>query len=159
MRQRLEKAGAGYIASPVSGNGKCVRAGKLSAVASGPRALFDEVEPCLAVIAGAGVAYVGEGELSRICKIAHNVLLGVIIQNLCEIAILAQKAGVLRHAFLDFINKSVLGSVFTRYKTPALVNLDWTTTFTPALLRKDLDLGMAAARTLGVPVPVTAATR
>lgn len=159
VRQRLEKAGAGYIASPVSGNGKCVKAGKLSAVASGPRALFDEVEPCLAAIAGAGVSYVGEGELSRICKIAHNVLLGVLIQNLCETAILAQKAGVPRHAFLDFINKSVLGSVFTRYKTPALVNLDWTTTFTPSLLRKDLDLGLAAARTLGVSVPITAATR
>ena len=55
-----------------------------------------------------------------------------------------------RHAFLEFMNNSVLGSIFTRYKSPALVNLDWTTTFTPTLLRKDLDLGLAAARELGV---------
>ena len=64
-----------------------------------------------------------------------------------------------RHAFLQFMNNSVLGSIFSRYKTPALVNLDFTTTFTPSLLRKDLDLGLAAAREFGVAMPVTAATR
>jgi 3-hydroxyisobutyrate dehydrogenase len=87
------------------------------------------------------------------------VFLGVVIQNLAEITVLAEKAGVPRHAFLEFINNSVMGSIFTRYKSPALVNLDFTTTFTPTLLKKDLDLGLSAARELGVPMPVTAATR
>ncbi|MGB0085794.1 MAG: NAD(P)-dependent oxidoreductase [Rhodomicrobiaceae bacterium] len=158
-RARLTAAGAEFIAAPVSGNGKCVRAGKLSAVASGPKAAFDLVQPYILAFAPRGVSYVGEGELSRICKIAHNVCLGVVIQNLAEVTILAQKAGVPRHAFLDFINNSVMGSIFTRYKSNALVNLDWTTTFTPTLLRKDLDLGLAAAHGLDVPMPVTAATR
>ena len=89
------------------------------------------------------MSYVGEGELARVCKIAHNVMLGVVIENLIEITLLAEKAGVPRHAFLAFINNGVMGSMFTRYKSPALVNLDWTTTFTPELLRKDLDLGLA----------------
>ena len=39
------------------------------------------------------------------------------------------------------------------------MNLDWTTTFTPKLLKKDLDLGLQAARELGVSMPVSAATR
>jgi len=72
---------------------------------------------------------------------------------------LAEKGGVPRHAFLDFINKSVMGSLFTKYKSPAFVNLDWTPTFTPYLLRKDLDLGLEAGRNLGVPQPLTALTR
>jgi 3-hydroxyisobutyrate dehydrogenase len=131
----------------------------LSAVASGPKAAFDVVGPYIQSFAPRGVSYVGEGELSRFCKIAHNVMLGVVIQNLAEITILAQKAGVPRHAFLDFINNSVMGSMFTRYKSNALVNLDWTTTFTPELLRKDLDLGLEAARRLDVAMHVTAATR
>ena len=158
-RARLTQAGVAFIAAPVSGNGKCVKAGKLSSVASGPKPAFDTVQPYIQAYAPRGVVYVGEGELSRICKIAHNVFLGVVIQNLAEITVLAQKAGVPRHAFLDFINDSVMGSIFTRYKTNALVNLDWTTTFTPELLRKDLDLGLAAARQADVPMPVTAATR
>ncbi|WP_367279111.1 NAD(P)-dependent oxidoreductase [uncultured Roseibium sp.] len=159
IRARLAERGADLIASPVSGNGKCVKAGKLSAVASGPKAAFDKVEPVISAIAANGASYVGEGELARFCKIAHNVFLGVVTQNLAEITVLAEKAGVPRAAFLDFMNNSVMGSVYTRYKTNAFVNLDWTTTFTPELLRKDLDLGLGSARNLGVPMPVTAATR
>jgi len=159
LRERLAARGAKFVASPVSGNGKCVKAGKLSIVASGPRDAFDTVKPLMAAMAPNGVSYVGEGELARFCKIAHNVFLGVVTQNLAEITIVAEKAGIQRSAFLDFINNSVMGSIFTRYKTNAFVNLDWTTTFTPELLRKDLDLGLTAARNLGVPVPVTAATR
>lgn len=159
IRARLAERGAALVASPVSGNGKCVKAGKLSTVASGPKDAFDKVEPMLAAFALRGVSYVGDAELARFCKIAHNVFLGVVTQNLAEITILCEKAGVPRHAFLDFMNNSVMGSVFTRYKSNALVNLDWTTTFTPALLRKDLDLGLESARNLNVAMPVTAATR
>lgn len=159
LRGRLEERGAEFVCSPVSGNGKCVRAGKLSSVCSGPRAAFDKVADIVSTIAVNGVSYVGEGELARFCKIAHNVFLAVVTQNLAEITILAQKAGVSRHAFLDFMNNSVMGSIFTRYKTNAFVNLDWTTTFTPGLLRKDLDLGLSAGRDLEVPMPVAAATR
>jgi len=159
MRRRLAGSGAAFIAAPVSGNAKVIKAGKLSAVASGPKGAFEAVKALILAFAPNGVSYVGEGELARICKIAHNVMLGVVIQNLCETTLIAQKLGVPRHAFLDFINNSVMGSMFTRYKSNALVNLDWTTTFTPELLRKDLDLGLAAARRLDVPVPVTAAAR
>jgi 3-hydroxyisobutyrate dehydrogenase len=159
IRARLSERGAAMLAAPVSGNALCVRAGKLSAVCSGPEAAFAEAQPLIETFAGRGAAYVGEDELARFCKIAHNVLLGVTFQSLAEITVLAQKAGVPRHAFLQFINDSVMGSIFTRYKSHALVNLDWTTTFTPELLRKDLDLGLQAARALEVAMPVAAATR
>jgi 3-hydroxyisobutyrate dehydrogenase len=159
IRARLKDAGADYIACPVSGNAKVIKAGRLSAVASGPEAAFRKVEEMITVFAPQGVSYVGDGELARVCKIAHNVMLGVVIENLIEITLLANKMGVPRHAFLAFMNNGVMGSMFTRYKSPALVNLDWTTTFTPELLRKDLDLGLELGREYDVPMPVTAATR
>src|SRR5262249_45874520 len=159
LRRRLAAAGAQYIAAPVSGNARVIRARKLSAVASGPQDGFRRVEHLIRVYAPEGVSYVGEGELARVCKIAHNVMLGVVIENLIEITLLTNKMGVPRHAFLAFLNRSVMGSVFTRYKSPALVNLDWTATFTPELLRKDLDLGLELGREQEVPMPVTAAAR
>jgi 3-hydroxyisobutyrate dehydrogenase len=159
IRDRLHQLGSEFVAAPVSGNAKVIKAGKLSAVVSGNEAACKTVMPMLAEIAPQGVSYVGGGELARICKIAHNVMLGVVIENLIEITLLANKMGVPRHAFLAFINNSVMGSMFTRYKSPALVNLDWTTTFTPELLRKDIDLGLALGREWDVPMPVTAATR
>jgi 3-hydroxyisobutyrate dehydrogenase-like beta-hydroxyacid dehydrogenase len=158
VRRAMESAGGAMLAAPVSGNAKVVKAGRLSIVASGPKDAYAMAEPYLAAV-GEGVSYVGDGELARIVKICHNVLLGVVSQSLAEITVLAERAGVPRHAFLDFINKSVMGSTFTRYKTPGIVKLDFTTTFTPVLLRKDLDLGLTAARELGVPMPLAAATR
>src|SRR6201990_2088199 len=159
IRDRLAQLGCDYVAAPVSGNAKVIKAGKLSAVISGPEAACKTVTPLIEVFAPRGVSYVGEGELARICKIAHNVMLGVVIENLIEIMLVAEKAGVPRHAFLAFINNGVMGSMFTRYKSPALVNLDWTTTFTPELLRKDLDLRLSLGTEMGVPMPVTAAAR
>jgi len=158
LRKTLEAKGIQYLAAPVSGNAKVIKAGKLTFVVSGPKAAYDMARPYLDMM-GTGSSYVGEGELARIAKICHNVMLGVVIQNLCEITILAQKAGMPRHAFLDFLNKSVMGSMFTRYKTPALVNLDFHVTFTPKLLRKDLDLGLDAGREFEVPMPLTSLTR
>ncbi len=158
LRALLAARGVELLAAPVSGNAKVIKAGKLSFVCSGPRAAFDAAAPYLGMI-GPAASYVGEGELARIVKICHNVFLGVVIQSLSEITVLAQKAGVPRHAFLDFINQSVMGSTFSRYKTPALVNLDFKVTFTPKLLRKDLDLGLDAGRRFEVPLPLASATR
>ena len=159
VRRAAAEVGAEMLAAPVSGNGKVVKARRLTIVASGPRDLFDEVQPLLEVVAPGGATYVGDGDLARIVKICHNVFLGVVTQSLAEITILAERAGVSRAAFLEFMNKSVMGSTFTRYKSPAFVNLDLTPTFTPLLLRKDLDLGLALGRQLDVPMPVAATTR
>ena len=159
IRKRLKERGADFVCAPVSGNAKVIKAGKLSAVCSGPEAAYRKIEDMMKTVAPKGVSYVGDGELARVCKIAHNVMLGVVIQNLIEITLLVNKMGVPRHAFLAFLNNGVMGSMFTAYKSPALVNLDWTTTFTPELLRKDLDLGLELAREWDVPMPTTAATR
>ena len=159
IRGRLKEHGVEFVCAPVSGNGLVIKAGKLSSVVSGPEAAAKLAMPIIEVFAPRGVSYVGDGELARICKIAHNVMLGVVIANLVEITLLANKMGVPRHAFLAFMNNGVMGSMFTAYKTPALVNLDWTTTFTPELLRKDLDLGLGLGREWDVTMPVTAATR
>ena len=155
VRAERERRVVGLLAAPVSGNPKVVESGRLTIVVSGPEAAWTEAEPVLGLLAK-GVTYVGEGERARLAKICHNVMLGVVAQCLAEITVLAEKGGMSRADFLEFLNNSVMGSTFTRYKTPALVNLDFTPTFTPHLLRKDFDLGLAAGHDLDVPMPLAA---
>ena len=155
VRAAGEAGGTQLVAAPVSGNPNVVAAGKLTLVVSGPPDACRTAGPYLDLL-GAGWTYVGEGDAARLAKICHNLMLGVVAQCMAEITVLAQKGGLERSAFLDFLNKSVMGSVFTRYKTPAYVNLDYSPTFTPILLRKDFDLGLAAARAHDVPLPVAA---
>ena len=156
IRAAASAQGAAFLAAPVSGNPKVIAAGKLTVAVSGPRDAFDLARPMLAAF-GRGVTYVGDGEQARLVKIAHNVFLGVVYQSLAEITVLAERGGVSRAAFLEFLNDSVLGSTFSRYKSPALVNLDFHPTFTNVLLRKDMQLGLTAGQELGVPMPLAAA--
>ncbi len=153
VRRRASLAGMQMLAAPVSGNPKVAMAGRLTFVASGPREAFETALPYIQLL-GTGVTYVGEGETARLVKICHNVLLGVVAQTLAEITILAERGGVARGDLLEFINDSVMGSAFSRYKTPAYVNLDYSPTFTGRLLQKDLELGLEAGESLGVPLPV-----
>ncbi len=153
IRRQVHSRGTALLAAPVMGNPRVARAGRLTLAVSGPRAAFDAAEPYLGLL-GSGATYVGDGELARVVKLCHNLFLGTVAQSMAEITILAEKSGVSRAAFLACINASVVGSAFTRYKTPAYVNLDLTPTFTSALLRKDFDLGLAAAREREVPMPV-----
>jgi 3-hydroxyisobutyrate dehydrogenase-like beta-hydroxyacid dehydrogenase len=157
VRDAAAERGTALLAAPVSGNPSVVAAGRLTLAVSGPRAAYDDVLPILDQL-GRGVTYVGEGEVARLVKICHNVLLGVVTESLAEITMLAQRGGTTREAFLSFLNDSVMGSTFSRYKTPALVNLDFTPTFTNPLLLKDIELGLDVGRQLGVPMPVAALT-
>ncbi len=157
IRKLASDRGSQFLAAPVSGNPAVIAAGKLTVAVSGPRETFDEVEPLLNMF-GHGVTWVGEGEVARLVKIAHNIFLGIVTQALAEITVLAERGGVSRQAFLGFLNDSIMGSPFSRYKSPALVNLDFTPTFTMPLLSKDFDLGLAAAHELAVPMPITSAT-
>jgi 3-hydroxyisobutyrate dehydrogenase-like beta-hydroxyacid dehydrogenase len=157
VREELARRGTSMLAAPVMGNPAVVAPGKMTAAVSGPREAFEIAEPYLAIL-GRGTTYVGEGELARTVKLCHNLFLGVVAQSLAEITVLAEKSGVSREAFLGCINQSVMGSLFTGYKTPAYVNLDFTPTFTATLLRKDFDLGLAAAREREVPMPVASVT-
>ena len=157
IRAMALERGSEFLAAPVSGNPSVIAAGKLTIAASGPRDTFDRAHEVLTTI-GRSATYVGDGEVARLVKIAHNVFLGVVIQSLVEVTMLTERGGVSREAFLSFLNDSVMGSTFTRYKSPALVNLDFTPTFTMPLLSKDFDLGLAAAHELKVPMPIAGAT-
>ena len=156
VRERLAERGSALLAAPVMGNARVAAAGRLTLAVSGPAEAFRQAQPYLDLL-GSGATYVGEGETARIVKLCHNLLLGVVTQALAEVTILAQQYGVQRHVLLECLNSSVMGSAFSRYKTPALVNLDFHPTFTSSLLRKDFDLGLAAARENEVPMPIASA--
>lgn len=155
VRERLAAHGTDLLAAPVMGNPKVATVGRLTLAVSGPRDAYETARPYLDLL-GSGATYVGEGELARIVKLCHNLFLGVVTQSLAEVTILAQKSGISREAFLACLNNSVMGSTFTRYKSPAFVNLDFHPTFTATLLRKDFELGLAAAREREVSLPVAA---
>lgn len=147
-----------FINAPVSGNPTVVRNGKLIFAVSGARAGIDKATPYFEAI-GRAVHIVGDGQQASVVKIATNALLGVLMETLSEVTVLAQSAGVKRSALLSFINDSAVGSPFSNYKSPALVNLDMTPTFTNEASTKDLSLALALADQGGVSMPLVSEAR
>jgi 3-hydroxyisobutyrate dehydrogenase-like beta-hydroxyacid dehydrogenase len=156
VRAMADEAGVGFLAAPVSGNPYVVTEGAACIVASGPVEVFERARPYLDAMTRVTV-YAGEAEQSRLVKLCHNLYLGMMVQALVEVTTLAEKGGTDRAAFLEFLNGTVVASDWVRKRTPDLVSRDWTPTFTTELLRKDFDLGLEAARSLEVPLPVAAA--
>ena len=155
IRQALADRGVGFIAAPISGNPHVVAEGNSILMASGPKDVFAVVEPYLNTISKTAV-WVGEAEQARVVKICHNLYLGLIVQSLSEVTVLAEKSGVPRAAFLEFLNSTVLGSDWVRKRTPDMLSLDWTPTFTTELLRKDFTLGLDIALKEEVGMPLAA---
>jgi 3-hydroxyisobutyrate dehydrogenase-like beta-hydroxyacid dehydrogenase len=155
VREAASACGVEFLAAPVSGNPHVVAEGEAVMIASGPRATYEAAEPYLRSIVKMSV-WGGADEQARLVKICHNLYLGLLVQSLSEVTTLAEKSGVPRAAFLDFLNSTGLGTDWVRRRTPDLLALDWTPTFTTELLRKDFDLGLAAGRSEEVSMPLTA---
>jgi 3-hydroxyisobutyrate dehydrogenase-like beta-hydroxyacid dehydrogenase len=156
---RLEAArrDIGFLSAPLSGNPDMVAEGSASIVASGPESVFDAVLPYLRAIAPR-VTYCGAEEEARLVKLCHNLMLGVVTQALAEATALAEKGGVPASTFVDFLDGSVLGCTHIRHKGHAIQSRNFEAAATTENLRKDFDLGLAAARELEVPMPVGALT-
>lgn len=155
VRQAVNARDVGFIAAPISGNPHVVAQGESVMMASGPKTTYEIVQPFMNTISKTSV-WVGEEEQARVVKICHNLYLGLIVQSVSEVTVLAEKSGVPRGAFLDFLNSTVMGMDWVRKRTPDMLSLDWTPTFTTELLRKDFDLGLAIAREEEVPMPLAA---
>lgn len=153
----LGERGVALLRAPVSGNPSVVAAGNLAIVVSGPRETFEALAPTLADI-GPHLHHVGAGEQARVVKLALNLMLAGTTQLLAEALVLLEKEGVERAAALAVINGSAVGSPFVRYKSEALIADDYASTFTAELMRKDLELALAAGRAASVPLALTAAT-
>jgi len=157
VAERLAAHDVALLRAPVSGNPSVVAAGNLAIVVSGPRDRFDALAPALADI-GPHLHYVGAEEQARVVKLALNLMLAGTTQLLAEALVLLEAEGVERAAALGVIGGSAVGSPFVRYKSEALIADDYASTFTAELMRKDLELALAAGRAASVPLPLTAAT-
>jgi 3-hydroxyisobutyrate dehydrogenase-like beta-hydroxyacid dehydrogenase len=147
-----------YIRMPVSGNSVSAEAGQLTALASGPRAAWDRIKPAVEKFSVAQV-YCGAEEQARYMKLCINLLVANTAALLAESLTLGRKGGLDWNTLLDGLTASTIGSPWLKAKAKLLAVRDFTPTFTPAQLAKDVDLMLRAGDEHGIPMPMTAALR
>ena len=158
VARRANEVGVAFLRAPVSGTRMHAENGTLTLFASGPEEIYQSCVPVFKLFTTKS-CWVGESEEARYLKLLHNTMLGVIALMLAEALAFGQKGGVGLSQMLDVLNDSVVASPVMGYKTEAIKHRTFDLTFTTSQMAKDLDLALAAAGQLQVPMPLAATVR
>jgi 3-hydroxyisobutyrate dehydrogenase-like beta-hydroxyacid dehydrogenase len=155
----LAPRGIEFLDAPVSGGVAGARAGKLTVMASGPRATYDELQPLLAVFGR--VLFVGEKPgLAQTLKLINNLMSATAVAITSEAMVMGVKAGLDPSVMLDVINTSSGRNSATQDKFPKhVLTRGFDFGFSAGLSFKDVRLCLEEAEALGVPMMVGSVVR
>jgi len=150
--------GIAYLRAPVSGNASIVHTGALTCFVSGPKEVFESVQPVFAAFTRAQT-HLGPGEEARYAKLAVNLMIAVSAAMMAESLALARKGGIAWQDILKVLDDSAVASPMVKYKTAPLRTRDFDSTFSCKQMAKDLDLILGAGHAVGVPLQLAAQVR
>ena len=150
--------GMEMLDAPVSGGEPCARAGTLAIMVGGAVGTFERCRLILETM-GRSVVRVGEAGAGQVTKLANQIIVALNIEAIGEALVFATRAGVDPEAVFQAIRSGLAGSNVLDAKAPLILERDFRPGFRIELHRKDLDNALAAAASLGVPLPATAAVR
>jgi 3-hydroxyisobutyrate dehydrogenase-like beta-hydroxyacid dehydrogenase len=152
--------GSRFLSAPVFGRPDVAAAGQLAVVAAGAPGAIEEAASLLEAI-GRHTSVVSETPAAaNLVKLSGNFLLASVIESLGEAMALIGKAGIDRRRYLDIVTTALFD--VPAYKLYGGMIADGR--FEPAgfaapLGQKDIRLTLAAAETLGVPMPLASLLR
>jgi 2-hydroxy-3-oxopropionate reductase len=148
-----------YLRAKVSGSIKPATEGTLTVFASGPR---DAYERSLEAFRAMGNRhyYVGPAEEAIYIKLVHSLMIGILAASVGEAFAFGERGGADWSQMIEVVNNSALSSVVLNYKAPLLRTRRYDEPqSTVDVAAKDIDLALAAAKQMNMPLPVTALVR
>jgi len=154
-----EPLGVAFLRAKVSGSIKPAIDGTLTIFASGPRAAYERCQTVFAAL-GRQAYYVGAGDEAIYLKLVHSLMVGLTAGLVGEALTFGERGGVDWAQMIDVLNHSALSSPLFNYKAPLLQARDYATPqSTVDVASKDIDIALATARAMNIPLPLTAVTR
>ncbi|GAA1042890.1 NAD(P)-dependent oxidoreductase [Virgisporangium ochraceum] len=136
----VRDARAALLDGPVSGSVPVVERGELTVLVGGDAAALDTARPALDTFAST-VLHLGPLGAGATMKLVVNGVVHALNQAVSEALVLAEKAGVDRHAAYGVFTSSAVAAPFVRYKQAAFEDPDGTpVAFRLDLVAKDLAL-------------------
>lgn len=154
LAARVRESGAQLLDAPVSGSVPQAQAGTLTIMVGGDQDAYDRVEPILRHL-GTPTRIGGNG-LGLVLKLAINISLGVQMLAFAEGLVLAERSGIDRKLALEVMTGSAIGSPMLKARAASILDLPDEAWFDLDFMHKDLELALAAASELDVPLPTAA---
>jgi 2-hydroxy-3-oxopropionate reductase len=155
LSEAVRAKGAQMLDAPVSGGEKGAIEATLSIMVGGPEAVFTRVKPVFEAL-GKNIVYIGGPGAGQVTKACNQIVVALTIQAVSEALTLAAKAGVdpakVRQALLGGFAQSRILDVHGQ----RMLERNFKPGFRVRLHQKDLTIGLATGKALGVPLPATA---
>ena len=148
MAARAKTLGLRYLEAPVTGGVGAAEQGTLTIMAGGTPEDFAAAKPLLETM-GKKVLHVGPMGQGSVLKLAANLVAASIITSLVEALGLTTKAGLDPGLVVEVLAER---SPLIGRTAPRILEGDYSARFPLKLSHKDVQLALAAARDLGVPM-------
>ncbi len=148
-------AGQRFVAAPVFGRPDAAAAAKLFIVAAGEAAPVEACRQLFDALGQRTFAISTEATAANLVKLSGNFLLAAAIEALGEAIALVGKAGVDRRAYVDLLTSTIFPApAYKIYGDLIAESRFQPAAFAAPLGFKDIRLALAAAESLGVPMPL-----
>jgi 3-hydroxyisobutyrate dehydrogenase-like beta-hydroxyacid dehydrogenase len=146
--------GLGFASSQILGRAERALAGTLTVIAAGAPASIERLRPLYECIGNKVVVVSETPEHAALLKIAANFMMAASIEVMGEAFALVRKAGLDANVFYDLTEDQFPGPIFRNYGRLILDQKYTPPGFSLRLGLKDVDLALAAATEMRVPMPV-----
>ncbi len=154
IEKEVAKKGGFMLDAPVSGGEPKAIDGTLSIMVGGDEEKFNEVKDMLLKM-GDSAVLVGKIGSGNTCKLANQIIVAMNIAGMCEAMVLATKCGVDPERVFQAIKGGLAGSTVLNAKMPMVLERNFNPGFRIELHIKDLNNAMAAAKAVGMEIPLT----
>ncbi len=151
FHEMLREHGGSYLESPVLGSVVPASQGNLTVLVSGDSAAYEKARPLLEKI-GRNIFYLGKPSLAIKMKLINNLTLGAFMAAIAETVAFGEKAGVEKSKVIEILSAGAGNSAVLSAKKENLLQEDFSTHFSSALIYKDLHYLQDLAWSLKMPL-------
>jgi 3-hydroxyisobutyrate dehydrogenase len=155
LAAQLAQKGAHMLDAPVSGGSEGAKNGTLAVMVGGEAEVLGRVRPVLSHLAKT-VTHVGPSGSGQLVKAINQVIIAGTYAAVAEGVALGLAADLDMDAVIAAVSGGAAGSWVLQNRSGNMVRGEYPLGFRTRLHRKDLGIALAAARELGVPLPVAA---
>jgi 3-hydroxyisobutyrate dehydrogenase-like beta-hydroxyacid dehydrogenase len=149
--------GAHFLDSPVTGSVPGAEKAALTFMIGGDKNQYDRAKPFMEIM-GKMFYYCGAAGQGLLAKLTQNLVGASIMQAFAEGMVLAVKNGIAPELMFDILDNSAAKSGLAAFKTPYILNRDFSPKFSTKWMHKDVGLALESAQALDLPLPLTAIT-
>jgi 2-hydroxy-3-oxopropionate reductase len=155
VAETLAAKGVRCLDAPVSGGQVGAQNAALSIMVGGPLDLFNEALPMFQVM-GKVVTHCGNNGAGQIVKACNQIQVALNFVGMAEALVLGTRAGVDPAVILKVLSGGYAQTRVMDVRGPKIIAGDFAPGFKSKFHYKDLNIIMATARELNVPLPATA---